>query len=124
MTGADSFVAAGEAVPSIGEAALRIGLFLAVFAAVGIAWLLWQRRTRRGPRRIEIVDRALLSRGVSVALLRVESQRMLVGVSADGVRMLRSLPEDEQVDEAIEDEPEAAGFARILDGVVRAGGRQ
>ena len=132
MTGTEPFIAAGDAVPSIGAAALRMVLFLAVFAAIAVSWLVWQRRARRGPRRIEVVDRALLSRGVSVALLRVESQRMLVGISADGVRLIRTLdrgaPEAAELtadDSATQPaNPAAAVFALVFDSVSRAGGRQ
>lgn len=76
--------------PSLLGAGLRAA---AVTAAVALAlWLLarYSGRFRRG-RRLEVLDRAVLGRAASIALVRVDDSRLLVGVSAEGVRLLRDL---------------------------------
>lgn len=73
-------------------AILRLGLATVAIALVGFGFLWWQRRHGGATtRQVEVIDRAFLSRGVSVALLRVGERRLLVGVSGDGVRLLRDL---------------------------------
>ncbi len=77
--------------PSLLGATLRIVLMLAVIVAAGWGWLYWQRRARGPERRLQVLDRAFLMRGAGVALLRADDRRLLVGVSAEGVRLLRDL---------------------------------
>ena len=80
-----------EAAPSLFWASVRMVLLLAVFLAA--AWFLfrWHRRNRGSAKSLEVLDRAFLARGTSVALLRVEGRRLLLGVSAEGVRLLRDM---------------------------------
>ncbi len=116
LPGADSMVLPGDGLPSLGGALLRIALFMVAFGAAAAGWIWWQRRQRGLTRRIEVVDRALLARGVSVALLRVDSRQMLIGVSGDGVRMLRDMG-DAAADENGDAEPspaDGATFSRVL----------
>jgi flagellar biogenesis protein FliO len=82
------------AVPVAGTlwvAGLRLSLAVAVLAVAAGLWLHWQRRSRGATRQLEVLDRAFLARGVSVALLRVGGRRLLVGVSGEGVRLIRDL---------------------------------
>src|SRR6185295_7627431 len=78
-------------VPSLWGAALRLVLAVLLLAAAAGAWLWWQRRLKTGSRHLEILDRAMLGRGVGVALLSVDGRRLLIGVSTEGVRLLRDL---------------------------------
>ncbi len=82
-------VAAGAGASLLG-AGVRVA---AATAAVVLAlWLLsrYSGKLHRG-RRLEILDRAALGRAASIALIRVDDSRLLVGVSAEGVRLLRDL---------------------------------
>lgn len=88
--GAD-WLAAPDGAPSIAGAAMRLGLAVALMALAAGAWLWWKRRVKGPERHLEVIDRAFLARGASVALLRVGSKRLLVGVSNDGVRLIRDL---------------------------------
>jgi len=91
--GADLLAAAPEA-PSLLWAALRVAGMLALLG-LG-AWLLVKRRGfQRGGRSLEVLDRAFLSRGTSVALLRAGSRKMLLGITAEQVRLLCELDDDE-----------------------------
>jgi flagellar biogenesis protein FliO len=82
-------------VPSLWSAALRLGLAVSLLAIAAWGWMAWQRRGRRARRQLEIVERSFLSRGVSLAIVRVDDRRLLVGVSADGVRLIRELDRDD-----------------------------
>lgn len=85
-------LAGPDTVPSLWGAALRLGLAVGAMAVTAGAWLLWQRRAAQGTRRqLEVLDRTILARGVSVVLLRAEKERLLVGVSQDGVRLIRRM---------------------------------
>lgn len=70
---------------------------LRMVAAVGLlgaaAWVLlrWKRRATRGPEALNVLDRACLTRGASIALVSVAGRRLLLGVSSDGVRLLSDL---------------------------------
>jgi flagellar biogenesis protein FliO len=90
-TPADPLVLAPDAVPSLWGATLRLALVAALFLGMAAAWWFWQRRVRRPLRQLEVLDQAFLGRGVSVALLSVADRRLLVGVSSEGVRLLRDL---------------------------------
>jgi flagellar biogenesis protein FliO len=85
----DALLAGSSAVPSLFGAALRLTAFAVLLAAGSWALLRWRRRVNTLDRRLAVVDRAALSRGASVALLRVEGRHLLVGVAGDGVRLLR-----------------------------------
>ena len=108
-----------EAAPSLVGAAVRIGAVLLLLFGGALAWMHWQRRGRGARRRLEVLDRVMLARGASVALLRVEGHRLLVGVSAEGVRLIRRL------DDAVTDEPApgATRFPEVLARVSARGGR-
>jgi flagellar biogenesis protein FliO len=87
----DLLAGAPAAPPSLLWAALRmVGALVLLGAAAWIA-LRWHRTVRGARRQMEVLDRAVLTRGASVAILRVEGKRLLLGVSADGVRLLRDL---------------------------------
>ena len=96
--GLEPLASAPDAVPSLLGAGLRIA---GVLALLGVgAWFLVKRRGfTRTARSLEVVDRAFLARGASVALLRVGPRRLLLGITAEHVRLLRDLG----------DEVEAAG---------------
>jgi flagellar biogenesis protein FliO len=102
LPGADAL--ADVEVPSLAGAALRAVAALAALG--GLAWLAlaWRRRSGRAVRQLEVLDRAHLSRGASIALVRAGEQRLVVGVSADGVRLLAEL----------EGAPARSGFAEAL----------
>jgi flagellar biogenesis protein FliO len=88
--GAELFAAGPAPAPSLLWAALRVAGMLALLG-LG-AWLLVKRRgLQRGIRSIEVLDRAFLSRGASVALLRAGSRRLLLGITAEQVRLLCEL---------------------------------
>jgi flagellar protein FliO/FliZ len=87
----DAWIAAQDAAPPLFGAALRVLAGLALLVAASWALLRWRRRVEQTERRLAVVDRASLSRGASVALLRVDGRHLLVGVAADGVRLLRDL---------------------------------
>ena len=93
-----------SAVPSLLGAALRMGLAVAALALVAWGWLYWRRRVKDPTRDLEVLDRAFLARGASVALLRVGERRLLVGVSAEGVRLIGDL----------ESVPPAPSFDQVL----------
>jgi flagellar biogenesis protein FliO len=88
---ADPILSAPDAVPSLWGAFLRLAIGVGLLAAGAAAWLYWHRRVRGTERHVEVMDRAFLARGVSVALLRVGTKRLLVGVSNEGVRLIRDL---------------------------------
>ncbi|HEU4400900.1 MAG TPA: flagellar biosynthetic protein FliO [Candidatus Polarisedimenticolia bacterium] len=90
MGPADALAAAPEA-PSLLGALLRSAALLAVLAGGGWALLRWQRRTRGARRFLEVIDRAFLARGASLALVRVCGRRLLLGISSDGVRLVSDL---------------------------------
>ena len=73
------------------------------------AWFWWQRRVKGPSRHLEVIDRAFLARGASVALLRVGERRLLVGVSSEGVRLLRDLEPGAPASSA-----SSAAFADVL----------
>ncbi|GEM_PF-2740471 len=88
LTGLDGI---GDAGPDLLWPTLRMLLFVAFVAVAAWAWFKYQRNARAGARKLQILDRAFLARGTSVALLRVENRRLLLGVSPEGVRLLRDL---------------------------------
>lgn len=88
---AEPILEVGQQVPSLLSAALRMGGAVLLMAALAAAWMVWQRRRRPAGRRLEVLDRAFLARGASVALLRVENRHVLVGVSNEGVRLIRDI---------------------------------
>lgn len=81
-----------EAAPSLLSAGLRAGGMILALIALAIGWIVWQRRSRGGERRMKIEDRLVISRAASVVLMEVDGQRLLVGVSPEGIRLLQSLP--------------------------------
>ena len=91
MTSAPDVLTAMPEAPSLLGAALRLGLAVTLLAVGAAAFLYWQRKKRGGRSQLEVMDRAFLARGSSVVLLRVEARRLLVGVSPEGVRLLRDL---------------------------------
>ena len=97
----DPVMAATGSGPSLWVAALRLALAVGLIAVLAWGWLSWQHRARRASRPLQVLDRALLSRGASVALIRVGEKRLLVGVAADGVRLI----DDLGADGADDDEP-------------------
>ena len=94
LAAADPVIGAGGIGPSFWGAALRLVLAVGLLALGTWGWLWWQRRARRTSRHLEVLDRALLSRSASVALIRVGEKRLLVGVAADGVRLIDDLGVD------------------------------
>jgi flagellar biosynthetic protein FliO len=68
-------------------------MIVAVALLCAAAWLLlrWRRRSGAGRRQLRVLDRAFLSRGASVALVHVAGKRLLLGVTTEGVRLLRDL---------------------------------
>lgn len=82
---------AGPDIPSLWDAAVRLALAVGVIVAAAWGWLYWQRRGRGNGRHLEVIERSFLARGVSLALVRVDDRRLLVGVSAEGVRLIRDL---------------------------------
>jgi flagellar biogenesis protein FliO len=89
--GIDAIAAAPDAAPSLVGAALRTVGALVLLAGAAWVFLRWHRGLRASRRQMEVLDRAVLTRGASVAILRVEGKRLLLGISADGVRLLREL---------------------------------
>ncbi len=95
------------AAPSLWGAMFRLGAAVAGFALLAGLWLHFQKRFRAAKRELEVVDRAALTRGASVAILRVGNRRLLLGVSTDGVRLLREL-------DAEGDPGQAASFQEVF----------
>lgn len=93
--GPDALLNQPDVVPSLAGAAIRAALAIALLVAAAVGWIAWQRRARGTARRLEVLDRAFLTRGASVALLRVGERQLLIGVSADGVRLLRDFERGE-----------------------------
>ncbi|MBZ5637245.1 MAG: flagellar biosynthetic protein FliO [Acidobacteriia bacterium] len=87
----EALAAAPAAAPSLLGAALRMVGALVLLGVSAWVVLRWQRNVRGARRQMEVLDRAVLTRGASVAILRVEGRRLLLGVSADGVRLLGDL---------------------------------
>jgi flagellar biogenesis protein FliO len=88
---ADALALTGDAAPSLLWAAIKTAGALAALLTAGFFLLRWQKTGRPSRRHLEILDRAILGRGSSVALLRVCGKRVLVGVSSESVRLLRDL---------------------------------
>jgi flagellar biogenesis protein FliO len=97
---AEPLVTAPEMVPSLLGATLRV---VGMLALLGVgAWLFVKRRSfQRGGRAIEVIDRAFLARGTSVALLRVGQSRLLLGITPSHVRLLRDLGAEGSFAEAL-----------------------
>ncbi len=104
---ADALGAMPDTAPSLVWAVLRTLAALALLLAGAWALLRWQKRGRRAERQIEVIERAALSRAATLALVRVGGRRLLLGISGDGVRLVRDL-EDVAV-------AEPAEFERALD---------
>jgi flagellar biogenesis protein FliO len=100
----DALALTSDAAPSLLWSAIKT---VGAFAGLGaMAWVLlrWQKVGRRSKRHLEVIDRAILGRGASVALLRVCGKRVLVGISSEGVRLLRDLdPGSPKPEAAFED---------------------
>ncbi len=93
---ADAVATVTEAVPSLVGPAIRVGIALALLCAAAWAVLRWHKKVGGPRRQLEVLDRAFLARGASVALVRVGGKRVLLGVSAEGVRLLRDLDPSER----------------------------
>jgi flagellar biogenesis protein FliO len=91
MAATDPLLGSPEMIPSLTGAALRVGLAIVLLVAGAWALLRWQKRAGKFKRHLRVVDRASLARGASVTLVEVDGRRLLLGVSADGVRLLRDL---------------------------------
>jgi flagellar biogenesis protein FliO len=87
----DALAVAPDVAPSLIGAALRTAAALALLGAAAWVFFRWHRGAGASRRQMEVLDRAVLTRGASVAILRVEGKRLLLGISADGVRLLRDL---------------------------------
>ena len=87
----DALSAIPDGVPSLFWATVRMVLCLAAIGFAAWAVMRWNRRSRSNGRHLEIVDRTFLARGTSIALVRVEGRRLLLGVSTDGVRLIRDI---------------------------------
>lgn len=87
----DALAIAGDAAPGLLGAAVRMVLATAAVALLAWAALRFQRRLKSPNRHLSVVDRAFLSRGVSVALVECDGRRLLLGVSGEGVRLIRDL---------------------------------
>ena len=87
----DPSLVLGDATPSLWAAALRLAVAATVLGVGAWLWLAWRRNTLGPTRQLHVLDRAFLSRGASVALLQVEGRKLLVGISADGVRLIRDM---------------------------------
>jgi len=100
----DALALASDAAPSLLWSAIKTVGTLAGLGAMGWVLLRWQRVGKRSRRHLEVIDRAILGRGASVALLRVCGKRVLVGISSEGVRLLRDLdPGSPKPEAAFED---------------------
>jgi flagellar protein FliO/FliZ len=75
------------------DSVMMIGRMLVSLAAVlGVIWVI-ARRARKGPRAangrtLEVLERAALSKGSSVAVVRVGDQALVLGVADSGVSVL------------------------------------
>lgn len=90
----DAIAAVPDAAPSLVGAAIRTVAALVLLAGAAWIFLRWRRGFRASRRQMEVLDRAVLTRGASVAILEVEGKKLLLGISADGVRLLRELDAD------------------------------
>ncbi len=117
MSPVDPILAAPEAAAPLWAAVFRTILALVLLCGGAAAWFYWRKKIQANHRHLEVVDRAFLARGASVALLRVDEQRLLVGVSADGVRLIRNL-------EPKSARPAKREFARVLAETTAAGDRR
>lgn len=93
----ETLIAVQESAPTLMSAMLRLILATVVIAAAAWAWFYWQRKVKAPSRQLEVLDRAFLARGAAVALIRVLDRRVLVGVSSEGVRLIRDLDADEEM---------------------------
>ncbi len=117
MSPVDPILAAPDAAVPLWGAVLRTILALVLLCGGAAAWFYWRKKVQANNRHLEIIDRAFLARGASVALLRVDRERLLVGVSADGVRLIRNLdPEPAR--------PPKREFAQVLAETTAAGDRR
>jgi flagellar biogenesis protein FliO len=107
MPGTEAFAVPAAEVPSLVGPALRLGAALAVFLVAAFVFVKWRKRFVSEKRALEVLERVGLSRGASLVLVRAGGERILVGVSPDGVRLLKSLPPSPP-------DPVAASFAQTL----------
>lgn len=87
----DALGAASDAVPSLLWPTVRMVLAMGAIGFAAWAVLRWRRGSRSSERHMEILDRSYLARGTSIALVRVDGRKLLIGVSAEGVRLLRDM---------------------------------
>lgn len=87
----EALAAAPDVAPSLAGAVLRIVFVVALLAAGAWALLRWQKRLQGPRRQVRLLDRVMLARGASVALVEVAGKRLLLGVTGEGVRLLRDL---------------------------------
>jgi flagellar biogenesis protein FliO len=95
---AAALAADGDAVPGLGEMALRAGLSLAAVLALIVALAVLVRRLRTpraaasSSRRVVPLDRLDLGSRREIRLLRVEDRLVLLGVTGDRIALLSDLP--------------------------------
>jgi flagellar biogenesis protein FliO len=101
------------AITSLTGSVLRIVGFLLLLGACAWAWIRWQRKGGRTAKRdLQILDQAFFNRNASVAMINAAGRRLLLGISAEGVRLITEL-------EPNEDNDKPARFAPLLREVVR-----
>lgn len=75
------------------EASLRMLLAVGGLAVAAWLYLRWRKTSIGSGRRLEVLDRVPVGRNAALALVAVDGRRLLVGVSQDGVRLVRDLSE-------------------------------
>ncbi|MCP3979361.1 MAG: hypothetical protein GY716_08535 [bacterium] len=86
-------------LPSLVGVVLRLLGVLALVVGGGWAWMRWRRQAGGTEGGLRVLDRALVSRGASVVLIRVAERRILLGVSPEGVRLITELDADSETRE-------------------------
>ncbi len=92
MPGTEAVPIPAAEIPSLVGPSLRLAGALALFLVAAFVFVKWRKRFVAASRRLEVLERIALTRGASLVLVRADGERLLVGVSAEGLRLLRKLP--------------------------------
>jgi flagellar biosynthetic protein FliO len=87
----EALTALPDGAPSLVWATIRMVLVLAGMGAAAWFFLRWHKKSRGPARHMEILERTFFNRNNSVALLRVDGRRLLLGISPEGIRLLRDM---------------------------------
>lgn len=92
MPGTEAVAIPAAEIPSLVGPSLRLAAALALFLVAAFVFVKWRKRFVAESRRLEVLERIAVSRGASLVLVRADEETLPVGVSPEGLRLLRKLP--------------------------------